>query len=342
MCRLGANPKRRIGVACHDRATVIMVVAPTCAALLALFTHPPVRLRSTPSMMVASVESGDAISTALQADGVVRVRGAITEDMAESLLTFVDASLEGALRETRDYAKFGEEWKRRFGDVKSPSCRHDLKLSPKSPPVRAALAALLSTLQPAIAKSLGDDAQLYELAAMISLPGSARQAVHADTPIAEGTADGATVLTAFCALQDIDATMGPTVYLPATHTAEAHADFFCYDNFDLLFSSTSEEDEEEDDDEEEREARMEELLESWSAWRSELRTGDVSLYDGRCLHAGEANNSPRQRVLFYCSFIRADHVIAATRGTLLDDLRASKLKLADWREWLDGDETVEN
>ena len=62
--------------------------------------------------------------------------------------------------------------------------------------------------------------------------------------------------------------------------------------------------------------------------------GDVSLFDSRCLHAGGANESPRRRVLFYCSFIRAEHVrSASTRGTLLESLRGTHA-LEDWREWL--------
>ena len=66
--------------------------------------------------------------------------------------------------------------------------------------------------------------------------------------------------------------------------------------------------------------------------RLELGAGDVALYDGRCLHAGDANTSPRQRVLFYCSFATAEHARTSTRGTILDDLRG-KHALSDWREW---------
>ena len=95
--------------------------------------------------------------------------------------------------------------------------------------------------------------------------------------------------------QDIDETMGPTLFLPATHTAEAHASFFTYENFDLAFHST-------DDDEEEEEGGKHEwktaaLLESWDTWRATLSTGDVSLFDSRCLHSGGANTSPTPRVI---------------------------------------------
>ena len=96
--------------------------------------------------------------------------------------------------------------------------------------------------------------------------------------------------------------MGPTLFLPATHTAEAHAAFFTYDNFELAFDSADDDDDadgaagKEEDDELEAK-RCAALLETWSAWRADLGTGDVSLFDSRCLHAGAANSSPRPRVL---------------------------------------------
>ena len=149
------------------------------------------------------------------------------------------------------------------------------------PQVREALSALIGALQPALCARLGADAQLHELAALVSLPGAARQPVHPDTPMsffeevgegaaveqgpgkgegegkAEGKAEGQgkgagagvgagrgewdeqqpSIVTAFCALQDIGSEMGPTLFLPRTHTAAAHADFYTYANFDLACSS---------------------------------------------------------------------------------------------------------
>ena len=289
---------------------------------------------SSVSAAAAAADSGSVVA-ALEAHGVVRVNSAITDGMASELLGWVNKSLDAALAETQGHEEFGEAWQARFGDVLKGRNRHDVKLSLGTPQVRTALSTLLSTLGPAIAASLGDDALLYELAALISLPGSRRQPVHADIPISDErrTDAGATILTAFCALQDIDATMGPTLFLPATHNAEAHADFFTYETFDLVFDSgDDEEDEAEQEEDRELAARTAALLESWSACRAELGAGDVALYDGRCLHAGDANTSPRQRVLFYCSFATAEHARTSTRGTILDDLRG-KHALSDWREW---------
>ena len=278
-----------------------------------------------------------SISSALQMDGVARVDGVLTSEVASELLKWVDESLETTLRDTSEHPEFGEEWHISFGDIMNPRNRHDLKLSPEAAPVRTALSELLTTLQPALAASLGADAQLHELAALVSLPGAARQPVHPDTPMrffdgADAEQCRPAILTAFCALQDIDEGMGPTVFLPATHTAEAHARFFTYENFDLAFNAFDDEEGEEEDAT--QTAKVEALLDKWGALRGQLGTGDVSLFDSRCLHAGGANTSPRRRVLFYCSFVRAEYAEqAADRGTLSEGLRGNHA-LADWREWL--------
>ena len=298
-----------------------------------------------PTLLVPTPCTPASIGSALQVDGVARVNGVLTSDVASELLEWVDESLDTALRDTSELPEFDEEWQNSFGDIMNARNRHDLKLGPDAPPVRKALSALLGTLEPAIATSLGEDAQLHELAALVSLPGSARQPVHPDTPMSffdgvdsSSSGGGAdqrpAILTAFCALQDIDASMGPTLFLPATHSAEAHAEFFTYENFDLAFNTFDDEEGEEEDAA--QTAKVEALLDKWGVLRGELGTGDVSLFDSRCLHAGGANTSPRRRVLFYCSFVRAEHAErAADRGTLRDDLRGN-CALASWREWLDG------
>ena len=73
---------------------------------------------------------------------------------------------------------FGEEWSARFGDIMKPCHRHDVKLGLEAAPVRAALSSLLGALQPALTARLGEGAKLHELAALVSLPGAARQPVH--------------------------------------------------------------------------------------------------------------------------------------------------------------------
>jgi len=290
--------------------------------------------RPTFPTALAIADGGSAVAEALRAHGVVRVTRALSKSAAAALMEAVDLSLADALQATEGNEIDSEQWQSRFGDIMSPRNRHDVKLSLEAPPVRAALASLLGTLEPALSASLGEDALLHELAALISLPGARRQPIHPDTPIKKGsgTDQGPVILTGFCALQDVDASMGPTLFLPSTHTAEAHAAFFTYENFDLYISSTSDEDEDERDAE--HETRVSAQLESLQPWRSELCTGDVSLFDSRCLHAGDANTSQRRRYLFYFSFIKAAHAEATTTyATMLESLRG-KLKLGEWRQWL--------
>ena len=87
-----------------------------------------------------------------------------------------------------------------------------------------ALEEALAPLREAFSGTLGDDAELFELAALVSDPRAPRQPAHPDTPFRPN--DGAAIITAFVALQDIDEDMGPTIYLPGTHTREAHTAFF--------------------------------------------------------------------------------------------------------------------
>ena len=85
----------------------------------------------------------------------------------------------------------------------------------------SALAASVYVGMPHSPQCLGADAVLYELAALISDPGAPAQPFHPDTPFLDE--QGVAVLTAFVALQPIDETMGPTRFLPASHTAKDHA-----------------------------------------------------------------------------------------------------------------------
>jgi ectoine hydroxylase-related dioxygenase (phytanoyl-CoA dioxygenase family) len=108
---------------------------------------------------------------------------------------------------------------------------------------------------------------------------------HPDTPYKPG--DGAAVLTAFLALQDVEDDMGPTAIIPRTHTAEAHARF-----------------NNKDDGGRERVALLRELPNHVGT----LRLGDANLIDSRLIHAGGSNDSSKRRVLFYVSFRRRGKV----------------------------------
>lgn len=161
----------------------------------------------------------EALAQTLDDDGFARVNSILSSETASALLEHVNSEL-GAKREAVKAGKEAES--RSFGDVLSRENRFDLKLDLK-PPVQAALTEALQPLQPALSRVLGEEAELFELAALVSDPRSPRQPVHPDTPYREGL--GAAVITAFVALQDVEVDMGPTSIVPGTNTEEAHVRF---------------------------------------------------------------------------------------------------------------------
>jgi hypothetical protein len=169
----------------------------------------------------------------------------------------------------------GDDWRKYFADVLLKSNRCDMLLPLKgSPVVQTALRELLvqGKLANVLVSTVGDEATLYELSVLISEPGSPRQPVHPDNPHQEHPP----LVTCFVALQDIDATMGPTTFLPKTHTAEAHADF---DNV----------------------SQRDAMLETRPNVHALLNAGDVALFDSRTMHCGGSNEGST-RALFYLSF----------------------------------------
>lgn len=249
----------------------------------------------------ASPQSAAAV---LRSEGVVVLRQALGASQASALDGHVGAVLaEAAARAALSAAEEAVN----FGAVLCKHRRFDLKLSPGMPPVDAALRALLAQprVRQALAQVLGEDAELYELAAMVSDPGARRQPVHPDTPFPE-TRRGAApeeaaqalppvVITAFLALQDITPAMGPTVLWSRTHTPKAHAEWYEHKSAFLQRSA----------------CRV-----------GLLSRGDLLLFDSRLLHCGGANleGQGQRRVLFYFS-LKAKDARGLAPGTLRGALR---------------------
>ncbi len=86
--------------------------------------------------------------------------------------------------------------------------------------------------------------------------------------------------TIFVALQDITDDMGHTVFYSRTHTTEAHK----------MWALAQ------------KKVDSPKYLQTQNAFKSELKKGDVSIFDSRLLHCGMANKSQPphdRRVLFY-------------------------------------------
>ena len=172
--------------------------------------------------------------------------------------------------------------------------RWDLRLSASNPLVRRALTELIGDGAPlgdALEALGGRDAQLWELAAIVSVPGAAPQIVHAD---ATWTARPL-LLTAFVALQPVSREMGPTRFLPRTHADPAHAKIVARGDATGLGGGGS-------GGRGEGGKRAPAAGRPPPSWVGLLETGDAAFYDGRLLHCGGANRSDRPRALFYLTF----------------------------------------
>jgi len=92
--------------------------------------------------------------------------------------------------------------------------RQDLFLPLSAPIVRAAVAELMSNLEPLLVAACGPDAALHELSCIYAAPGAPRQCVHADTIVLPcpqyPEAHMEPLYTFFVALQDVADDMGHT------------------------------------------------------------------------------------------------------------------------------------
>jgi hypothetical protein len=117
--------------------------------------------------------------------------------------------------------------------------------------------------------------EFYEMAAIITNPGSHRQQIHPDLPFQKE----APLYVIFLALQTVTPIMGPTSFLLRTHTEQASRAF---NDYSLK-----------DDQLVQADCRL-----------GTLQKGDAILFDARILHCGNANKADAgsTRVMFNFSF----------------------------------------
>ncbi|GMH55518.1 hypothetical protein TrLO_g4767 [Triparma laevis f. longispina] len=183
--------------------------------------------------------------------------------------------------------------------------RSDVRLPLSDPSVLSALDAVLNgPLGDLLDDVLTTSSVLHELACLISDPGSQRQVLHPDV----GYTTDLGIVTCFVALQNINLNMGPTIFLPGTHKQGWK---------ELL------------DDEDSRD----DMITGRPSSLSLLNLGEVSIFDGRILHAGSANESEERRAIFYFSF-RSPYFNPASgtsQGSLCKELREEGLTLEEVR-----------
>jgi ectoine hydroxylase-related dioxygenase (phytanoyl-CoA dioxygenase family) len=126
-----------------------------------------------------------------------------------------------------------------------------------------------------------DQGEFYELAAIITNPGSNRQMIHPDLPWKKV----APLFVIFLALQDVSEAMGPTSFLMKSHSKSAIRTF---ESGDM--------------------EKKDEQLRAADCRLSLLQKGDAVLFDARVLHCGAANKSTNEdddastRVMLNLSF----------------------------------------
>ena len=150
--------------------------------------------------------------------------------------------------------------------------------------VREGLGEAFLSLRPLLEETVTLDGMIHELSSFIGDKGAPRQCVHADTIVLPcpqyPDASMEPMYTVFVALQDVDDAMGHTVFYPRTHTPKAH----------VMWNAAQ------------KKGSSPQFLSSYQegikAVQSNLKKGDVSIFDSRLLHCGMANKSDKRRVLF--------------------------------------------
>lgn len=234
------------------------------------------RLRAMPpplavcgARVAASAGGATASETAaaLQRDGVVILRSVVSAPLCDALKYDVDARAERARR------KLGASLRRvdALLDFEGPA--RDAAIQAAGP---GGVAAVLERVCDATA-----DARLVEFSVLSTEPGADRQVLHPD---ARADASHAPLYSVFIALQDVTPEMGPTCFIPGTHSAESHAAFPAGPLSDS--------------------ARA--LLRASRPFDAPLRKGDAALYDARTFHGGGRNDpdAGARRGLLTLTFMR--------------------------------------
>lgn len=243
----------------------------------------------------------------LKRDGVVRIDNVLSPDVADRMREY---AYNLRKKSEKEIEAGTVQPIQRFANVLLKTNRCDLTIPLGDDVVSDALDDALRNcaVGQTISAILGEDAVLYELSCLISDPGSQRQVFHPDTPFIAGK--GSVLYTCFIALQDIRLDMGPTIWLPGTHTAEAHEAFA--DSVSGLSGG---------------ETRKDELIRTRKAVLGTLPKGSCAIFDSRCLHCGTSNKSQDSRALFYFSFKNPEVGYPGNPASIRSELGSAEVTL---------------
>ena len=284
---------------------------------------------------------------ALRDDGACVVHSVLTRELAVKLGTLVDESVTTALKAILSGHEFSGEPKpfNEFSKIDgfSPAVLEEgtdgsgLRLQrrlPLSAPVREAMRHSLSSLGPVLRSALGPKAVMWELACIVANPGAPHQSFHRDAGEPSQPQPG--LFSVFIALQDVTCEMGPTVFIPRTHSDEAMAADQQLREAEERYLAARER----------AIADIGLLADAESAARAYksmnraplLRAGDALVYDSRLRHCGSANVCAEPRRIFNFGFAadgaaEAGHLRGHT-ATLCDELNGVCSLDDDPSEWL--------
>jgi ectoine hydroxylase-related dioxygenase (phytanoyl-CoA dioxygenase family) len=241
---------------------------------------------STPTIKPPFLADKEGYNAILEENGVVRINNVLDKDTAQVLYSYI---CEAKVEAEKSISEGKLDIRSRFSDALLKKNRYDflLPLEESTLVMRGLYETLVRNkiLSTIISSRFGNDAELYELGALISDPGSDRQVIHPDIPFQSQQLvrdnnqnhNNMPLLTCFISLQEIDQSMGGTIFLPKTNTEEHHR---------LLKDHSA----------------RDGMLQTSPNKLSTLGVGDCSIFDARLLHAGGANSSSKRRILFYFTF----------------------------------------
>ena len=239
---------------------------------------------------------GKAYAKILTEEGLVRIDNVLSSDTASQLRQYL---YELRNQSEEDVMSGKVQPIQRFAHVLLKHNRCDLTIplgggdgSDNEIVTTALLESLVnSPVGATISSQFGKEATLHEFSCLMSDSGSQRQVLHPDTPYVDD-GRGAVLYTCFIALQDVTMDMGPTTWLPRTHTKEMH------DRFKDSTTPSGGGDGEDDGGI----SPKDHLIKFQPAVLGLLPKGSCVIFDSRVLHCGTANRSNDSRALFYFSF----------------------------------------
>ena len=205
-------------------ATASPAAAEAGASVAAVARFSTLAGAGAPPWLLGPSDSCEVAASALHTHGLIAVGQAASPSLAEeahgSATLALDAALAMPLAQSQAL----------LGEIREPMFRHDVKLD-LSVPLQLLLRELVgpdTVLGGVLAATLGGEqnALLCELSCIVSEPGARAQPAHCDTAAGDASAvpPPAPLFSLFVALQDVSASMGPTLMYPGTHTASFHAE----------------------------------------------------------------------------------------------------------------------